>query len=106
MALIHNHNPIFKKQPSYTNEERDKNFEEFFKLANKLHKLNQIRNKIRHREDLHWKDELTAVIHKKDLNRFNDAVVYYTGSILHEIETISNTKIAVRAVGYWEAIGS
>jgi hypothetical protein len=52
----------------------------------------------------HWKDELEAVIHVDDLNRFAKAVHWYTGSMLHNVAYDNNTQLMeVYAEGYRNA---
>ena len=53
----------------------------------------------------HWKEELTAVIHTDDYNRFSRAVSFVTGSILEEGDWHDFDKklIEVHAEGYWNA---
>jgi hypothetical protein len=52
----------------------------------------------------HWKEELTAVIHIDDLNRFSRAVSFCTSSILEEGDWHDFDKklIEVYAEGYWK----
>ena len=53
----------------------------------------------------HWKEELTAVIHIDDLNRFSRAVSFVTGSMLEEGDWHDFDKklVEVYASGYWNA---
>ena len=53
----------------------------------------------------HWKEELSAVIHIDDLNRFSRAVSFVTGSILEEGDWHDFDKklIEVYAEGYWNS---
>ena len=99
-------NPKFEKRVEYTHEEKQKSFEEFYQLANKYYKLRQIGRKKSDMEELHWKDELIAVINPKDFNRFADAVGYVCGSPLEVEEKISRSKQLVYASGYWNCIGA
>ncbi len=74
-----------------TNEEADiirSDFAEFIKISGAEH----------------WKEELTAVIHIDDLNRFSRAVSFCTASILEEGDWYDFDKklIEVYAEGYWK----
>ena len=53
----------------------------------------------------HWKEELSAVIHIDDLNRFSRAVSFVTGSMLEEGDWHDFDKklVEVYAEGYWNA---
>ena len=53
----------------------------------------------------HWKEELSAVIHMDDFNRFSKAVSWCTGSHLAEVGWHDSDKqlMKVYAIGYWEA---
>jgi hypothetical protein len=52
----------------------------------------------------HWKDELEAVIHVDDLNRFAKAVHWYTGSMLQGVVYDNDTQLVeVYAQGYRKA---
>ena len=98
-------NPKFKKKKTYTSDEKRKNFAEFYKLANRYYKLRQVGRKIADKEDLHWKDELIAVIDPKDFDRFQEAVIFVCGSHLEIDEKISYKRMVVYASGYWNCIG-
>lgn len=52
-------------------------------------------------EDLHWKDELSAIIHPAHYEKFNSGTGFVTGSRLEIIREISDTKILVYSRGYW-----
>ena len=53
----------------------------------------------------HWKEELSAVIHIDDLNRFSRAVSFVTGSMFEEVDLHDFDKklVEVYAEGYWNA---
>lgn len=102
MSLTLVKNPKFAKRVEYTHEERQKSFEEFYQLANKYHEVVEPSSI----NDLHWKDELIAVINPKDFNRFQDAVAYVCGSPLETEEIITRTKHLVYASGYWNCVGA
>jgi hypothetical protein len=75
-----------------TNEEADimrSDFAEFIKISGAEH----------------WKEELSAVIHIDDLNRFSRAVSFVTGSMLEEGDWHDFDKklVEVYASGYWNA---
>ena len=104
MTLTLVKNPKFAKRVEYTTEQKRDNFAEFYKLANKVHKLRQF-GLAKNKEDLHWKDEMYAVIDPKDFNKFADAVAFVCGSPLEVEEKISHKKMVVYASGYWNCIG-
>lgn len=52
-------------------------------------------------KDLHWKDELTAIIHPDDYEKFNSGTSFVTGSQLEIIKEISDTKVLAYSIGYW-----
>ena len=52
-------------------------------------------------EDLHWKDELTAIIHPDDYEKFNSGTSFVTNSQLEIIKEISDTKVLAYSMGYW-----
>ena len=107
MSLTLVKNPKFKKAVEYSYEDKEINFKEFMKKARHYHDLHHnLGKKKTDREQLHWKDELFAVINPKDLNKFADAVGFYCGSELEVLERISRTKVLVYASGYWVNIGS
>ena len=103
MTLTLVKNPKFAKSVEYTSEQKRDNFAEFYKLANKMHHLRQIG--VKNKKDLHWKDELVAVINPKDFNKFADAVGFVCGSPLEVEEKISHKRMVVHASGYWNCIG-
>lgn len=98
-------NPKFTKRKPMTPDEKRDAFAEFYKLANKFHKLRQVGVKRSEREDLHWKDEMFAIINPKDHNKFADAVAFMCGSQLEVEEVITHKKHLVYASGYWNCIG-
>jgi hypothetical protein len=75
MTLTLVKNPKFAKRVEYTTEQKRDNFAEFYKLANKVHKLRQF-GLAKNKEDLHWKDEMYAVIDPKDFNKFTTLKPY------------------------------
>ena len=94
MTLKLEKNPKFKKS-----------FEEFYQLANKYYHLKQLGFKKSEKVDIHWKDELFAVINPKDFDRYADAVAFVCGSPLEVEQNFTRTKQFVRASGYWNCIG-
>tara|TARA_R100001015_G_C4577225_1_gene134302 strand:+ start:576 stop:935 length:360 start_codon:yes stop_codon:yes gene_type:complete len=105
MTLKLEKNPKFKKRVEYTSEEKRKSFEEFYQLANKYYHLKQLGRKKSERVDIHWKDELLAIINPKDFDRYADAVAFVCGSPLEVEQNFTRTKQFVRASGYWNCIG-
>jgi hypothetical protein len=54
----------------------------------------------------HWKGEIRAEIPAKDLDKYNQAVMEYTGGILEVLsEQDENGMIRVESEGYWVNIG-
>ena len=106
MSLTLVTNPIFEKKETYTSDEKRNAFSEFYKLANKIHHHNQLGVAKKKKTDLHWKDEMCAIINPKDFNKFADAVAFVCGSSLEEVEKITYKKVIVYASGYWNNIGA
>ena len=102
--------PEFYDDEKYTTEERRKNFSKFYDLANEHHHHRTIKydgnEYIDNEEDLHWKDELVAVIEPKDFVKFEDAVAFVCGSPLEITKEISKRRVLVHASGYWRCVGT
>jgi hypothetical protein len=55
----------------------------------------------------HWKGEIKAVIPAKDLDKYNQAVMEYTGGLLEPVsDEDENGMIHVYSEGYWVNIGA
>ena len=91
----------------YIDELKD-NFDKFLGLARQVHA------KARPDEELHWKDRLVALIPESDFQKYDRAVIHFTGGPLEDISVldgivgsfVKDKMILVKTDGYWECIGS
>jgi hypothetical protein len=60
--------------------------------------------KIRPKE--HWKFPIDAVIDETDFAGCREACIHWTGSVLEIVASLPDGKVRVKAVGYYNAIGS
>lgn len=59
----------------------------------------------------HWKDEIHSAVLEKDFDKYNKAVIHFTGGklqILKKIylKSVGVTVLEVYSEGYWHHIGS
>ena len=108
MGLTLNKTPKFKKRKDLSSNEKDKAFSDFCKHSKAYHDLKMFTKKRKEENPFNWKDELIAIIPKKDYDRFADGVAFCTGSELEILEgkNIGINNYLVYASGYYRNIGA
>lgn len=98
--------PKGKVREERSSDQMRDDFRDFYKLANAMHQVRQLGVKKADKEELHWKDEMYAIINPNDFDKYQDAVGFICGSPLELEEKISHRRWLVYASGYWNCIGA
>ena len=96
--------PKGKVREERSSDQMRDDFRDFYKLANAMHQVRQLGVKKADKEELHWKDEMYAIINPNDFDKYQDAVGFMCGSPLEVEEKISDAIFNNLALNYGDTI--